>query len=790
MPIDRQQTLQTVKTALSNLTTARGLRTRPSQNQMISAIAQTLLDACDGPPEKGSNLVAVEAPTGTGKSFGYLLPSIPIAKAADKKIVVATAVVSLQEQLVSKDLPAMQAALPVPFTFAIAKGRSRFVCPSRLKDKTKELLEQGHKPPGKDATAADQFSVGGGSPKEDEANAMFAMLNHWETKKWNGEQESIMINEEQRKVIWPKVTTDSAGCSGKACKEHKACPYLEARAKWQMADVIVANHDLVMSDLKIGAGGAILSEPENTIYIFDEAHHLPNKARDAWAHSFKTDTFPRIIREIPINLNDTGLKWSDDKCSEAKRIGGKMLELKVLAQAHGKEMDTIQKEMDKAFQKLTAGVAPRESFVIPYTSHYEDLMEICDRYKTCAESMQSLTNQVLNEINKARFNMVKNGQVSGSSPLFDDSEMNRVLGAFGFYNSRLMNLVETLTLFSKEQPEPSHPPIAKWLVPDDKHKSFSVHATHTMATDLLPRNLYDRAFSVIHASATLTSSAGFALFKQKTGLCYYPNTRTLKLDSPFDFKKNATLAFGDLGVNPSDAEKHTQRLVETLPIVFEKKPVLGTLVLFSSKSQLEQVAARLPAKYRALCKVQYEAPNASLIDAHKADVDAGKKSILMGTQSFSEGLDLPGAWCSHVISTKLPFSMPDNPIDKTLSAWMESQGRSVFREIAVPEASERVIQQSGRLLRNEDDSGQFTVLDSRLKSKWTAYGRAIVEALPPFARTTWDLTKDVYKDPTTPAVGGQNKPAPAAVAKGKGGLPELAEYDVNMFSNLGDDAPW
>lgn len=785
MPIDRQETLQTVKTALSNLTTARGLRTRPSQNQMISAIAQTLLDACDGPPEKGSNLIAVEAPTGTGKSFGYLLPAIPIAKAAGKKIIVATAVVSLQEQLVSKDLPAMQAALPISFTFAIAKGRSRFVCPSRLKDKTKELVDQGHKPPGKDTVGAENFGVGG--PKEDEANAMFTMLDQWEKKVWNGEQETIQIAEEQRKVIWPKVTTDSAGCSGKSCKEHKACPYLEARVKWQDADVIVANHDLVMSDLKIGDGGKLLSDPANTIYIFDEAHHLPNKARDAWAHSFKTDTFPRMIKEIPVNLNDTGLKWNDEKCSEAKRIGGKMLEWKTQAQLHGKEMEKVQKEMEKAFQVITAGVAPRESLVLPYTAHNEELLEICDRYRTCAGSLQAIANNVLNEINKSRSALVKNGQI-GLSPLFDDAEMNRVLGAFGFYNSKLMNLVETLYLFAKEQPEPSHPPIAKWLVPDDKHKGFSVHATHTMATDLLPRYLYGKAFAVVHASATLTSSAGFSLFKQKTGLVYYPNTRTLKLDSPFDFKKNAVLAFGDLGVSPTDPERHTQRLVETLPIVIDKKPVLGTLVLFSSKSQLEQVAARLPSKYRAMCKVQYEYPNAALIEAHKADVDAGKPSILMGTQSFSEGLDLPGKWCEHVIMTKLPFSMPDNPIDKTLSAWMESQGRSVFREIAVPEASERVIQASGRLLRNEDDSGRFTVLDSRLKTKWTAYGRAIVESLPTFARTTWDLTKDVYRDPaSTPLV--QSKPAPLAVVGEKKGLPEISEYDATTFS-LDEDAPW
>jgi hypothetical protein len=138
--------------------------------------------------------------------------------------------------------------------------------------------------------------------------------------------------------------------------------------------------------------------------------------------------------------------------------------------------------------------------------------------------------------------------------------------------------------------------------------------------------------------------------------------------------------------------------------------------------------------------------------------------------------------------TKLPFSMPDNPIDKTLSLWMESQGRSVFREIAVPEASERVIQASGRLLRNEDDSGRFTVLDSRLKTKWSAYGRAIVESLPAFARTTWDLTKDVYKDPTSAPIG-QNKPAPLAVTSDKKGLPDIAEYDVTTFIDL-EDAPW
>ena len=539
-----------------------------------------------------------------------------------------------------------------------------------------------------------------------------------------------------------------------------------------------------MYDLKIGEGGKLLSAPENTIYIFDEAHHLPAKARDAWSHNFRTDTFPRMIKEIPINLGDTSLKWNDSSCTDAKRVAVKMAEWKKASQTIGKEMEEAQKNMEKVLSKITAATAPKESYVLSYSEKNEALMEVFEAYLNAATGMQEIVGLTLNEINKTRTQMIRNNQISGSSPLFDDVEMNRVLGAFGFYNSRMNNLVSTLHLFTKDQPEASKPPIAKWLVPDEKRKSFSVNATPTMATDILPPVLYNRAFAVIHASATLTSSAGFSLFKQKTGLSYYPNARLLKLDSPFDFKKNATLAFGDLGVSPTDPDKHTQRLAEALPAIFEEKQDLGTLVLFSSKAQLEQVAARLPLKYRALCKVQYEAPNSNLIEAHKADIDAGKRSILMGTQSFSEGLDLPGAWCSHVISTKLPFSMPDNPIDKTLASWMESQGRSVFREIAVPEASERVIQQAGRLLRREEDTGQFTMLDNRLMTKWGAYGRVVVESLPPFFRKRWDLTTTVYKDTSY-------IPPVQLAPKKTNGLPEIANYDAKTFEDIDfDDAPW
>ncbi len=771
----RDIVLQNTKQILERLTTERGLKQRPSQNMMIAGITDMLIQRMESPDvEKGSNLLAVEAPTGTGKSFGYLIPTIAVAKAAQKKVIVSTAVVSLQEQLISKDLPAIAKASAVPFTFAIAKGRSRFVCPSRLRSKALEATEEGVSLT--DDKNQKEFTITGG-PKEEEFKEYLKLQKLFEQKKWSGEQETLpAMTEDTRKVLWAKVTTDNSGCTGKSCKDYKACPYYEARKTWQNADVIVANHDLVMSDLHIGSSSPLLAPPEESIFVFDEAHHLPQKARDTWSRNFRTDTFPKIFKEIPINLNDTAMKWHDSGCKYADGLATKMDAWKTKSQVVGKQLDSLQKEFDKVLLGMTKNLAPKEPFVLSYTDTFEDLMDIVDRYGSTAKDLQSITSALINDVNKQRFELIKNG-ASPASPLLEDAEMNRVLGAFGFYNNRLLNLYETLSLFGKEQPDPSKPPLAKWIVPDDKHKSFQVHATPTMATDILPTYLYNKAWAVVHASATITSIGNFNLFKQKTGLCYYPNARMLKLESPFDFEKNASLVLGDMGVSPGDAAAHTRRLTEVLPVLFTEKQDLGTLVLFSSKSQLEQVYQGLPMEFKQYCKVQYHAPNQNLIEAHKKDVDQGKRSILMGTQSFSEGLDLPGAWCSHVVSTKLPFSMPDNPIDKTLTAWMESQGRNVFKEIAVPEASERLIQQAGRLLRTEEDTGQFTLLDNRIVSKWNTYGKLLVEALPPLRRARIDLKNKVYKS-SSPKVA--VAPAPVVKAPAKG-LPELNDYDSTTW---------
>ncbi len=779
----RKETLSVVKEALNNLQKARGLVPRSSQNQMISNIAVTLFDRAEHEPNGGSNIIAIEAPTGTGKSFGYLLPAIPIAKSLEKKVVVSTAVVSLQEQLIKQDLPAMTNALPIKFTYALAKGRSRFVCASRLNSQKAAFEELGFKDDG-------SFSVGADSTQTEDALFVMRMHAEYESQKWNGEQETLTFGtEKQKKSVWPKIITDSGGCGAKNCASYSKCAYYAAKKIWMEADVVVANHDLVMSDLSTpSGGGALLPKPEDTIYIFDEAHHIPMKARDAFSSTFKTETFKKLPKEIATFYNSLITEWKDESCSKCKNIATTLNNDKKKYQDEIKEFSTQYEEFIESIKKITEKSTPTNPYILPYKDEHIDyaVMKITE---PLIEKSQAIFNRIsatfdnLMDSKKTLFKAMNSG-FKTDSPILDDSVLNRVAGALGFYKSRYANLLATLSFLIKEQPPVESPPYAKWITPNEKLKNeYSVSASPTMATDILPTFLFEKAYSVIFASATLTAVGGFDLFKQKTGMIHYPNCRTLKLDSPFDFKKNATLAFGDMGGTPQDTEHHTRRLHETIPQLLQDYPELGTLILFTSKFQMENVMNKLPFDIRSKCKIQYELPNNILIKQHKEDIDNGIPSILVGTMSFSEGLDLPGAWCGLVIITKLPFSVPDNPIDKTLAVWLESQGRNVFKEIAVPEASERLIQQAGRLIRRESDTGTVIMLDNRLMTKWNAYGKLLVEALPPFRRKRIDLTKTVYKEKHS-SLPNQNKSG--INSKSKGIIPELYESSLDEDNEFKD----
>jgi ATP-dependent DNA helicase DinG len=182
--------------------------------------------------------------------------------------------------------------------------------------------------------------------------------------------------------------------------------------------------------------------------------------------------------------------------------------------------------------------------------------------------------------------------------------------------------------------------------------------------------------------------------------------------------------------DPGDAQAHTEAMIKLLPSILNQDE--GSLVLFSSRRQMQDVYHGLNGEFGGRILMQGDHSKQEILRRHKAAIDESRGSVIFGLASFAEGVDLPGDYCRHVVIAKIPFAVPDSPLEAALAEWVEAQGRNAFMEISVPDAALRLIQASGRLLRTEEDSGRVTLMDRRIMTK--RYGRAILDSLPPFQR--------------------------------------------------------
>ena len=229
-------------------------------------------------------------------------------------------------------------------------------------------------------------------------------------------------------------------------------------------------------------------------------------------------------------------------------------------------------------------------------------------------------------------------------------------------------------------------------------------------------------------SATLKSLGNFNSLQRETGVP--DSAHFLAVAGAFDYANAAILKVPKDAVEGNDVSAHTQYMVDNLSALIDKNS--GTLVLFSSKRQMDQVYDQLSNDMVRRILIQGQYSNREMIRLHKERIDQGKTSILFGLASFAEGVDLPGDYCRHVIIAKLPFAVPNDPLQEALAEWIELQGGNSFFDIALPLASLRLIQASGRLLRTESDTGVVSILDKRLLTK--RYGKQLLNALPPFTR--------------------------------------------------------
>lgn len=285
-----------IQGAYTRFLEAKELKPRYGQRLMIAEVAKALgaiKEDEEGHREGEPAVVAVEAGTGTGKTVAYSLAAIACAKASGKRLVIATATVALQEQIVHKDLPDLLRNSGLAFSFALAKGRGRYLCLSKLD----VLLQEGQA----QSATAQLFADDGFNIDVDETSSKLfnQMIERLAGNRWDGDRDSWP--EAIDDAHWAQLTTDHSQCTNRHCPNFQQCAFYKAREGMTKVDVIVTNHDLVLADLALG-GGAILPDPRETLYVFDEGHHLPDKAIGHFAHFTRLRATADWLEQIAKNL--------------------------------------------------------------------------------------------------------------------------------------------------------------------------------------------------------------------------------------------------------------------------------------------------------------------------------------------------------------------------------------------------------------------------------------------------------------------------------------------------------
>ncbi len=685
---------------------AKSHKPRVGQRQMIGAIARTLGNIrqdSEGNRLEEKHVAVIEAGTGTGKTLSYCLAAIPIAKAKGLKLVISTATVALQEQILHKELPNLLEHTDFAFKYTLAKGRGRYLCLNNLEGYL-STEEQAM-----DDMFAGLFEQ---HLQSDDVNTVLyqEMDTAISAGEWDGDKDnwSGIIREQD----WRRLTTDHQQCTNRNCANYSACPFFKARAEIEVADVIVANHDLVLADLSLG-GGAILSAPKETIYVFDEGHHLPDKAIGHFRHEVRLQQSISWLRQLEKNLVNLKQELTDDVS-----LTGQLL-LKIPQQ----------------IQSITNFIQYAQQGLAPYiqglgldqdnNQHRFEFGVVPDELRQLAYSLQTSYQKLFNNIESIQDECKKTKQNEGMGITPETAETWQPI--LGVILGRLEQCVELWRLYSSLD-DLNYPPNARWLLLTGQgmEQDIELGGSPILAANTLRQQLCDKCFGAVVTSATLTALNQFHRFNMRSGVP--KESEYLRVISPFDFNGKGKLVVPDMANEPNRADLHTGEIIEYLNDKVD--PQKASLVLFSSRKQMEEVAQSVSAGLQEILLIQGEQSKRVILDSHKAKIDEGKGSLLFGLASFAEGVDLPGDYLTCVYIAKIPFAVPDDPVEATLAEWIQKRGGNPFMEITIPDASLRLVQATGRLLRSETDSGEIHILDKRLKTK--RYGSQLINSLPPY----------------------------------------------------------
>ena len=690
-----------IQTTYRQLIKSRSLTPRYGQRQMIAQITNELSNSEKS--ENGNPICVIEAGTGTGKTLAYLISSIPIAKNYGHKVIISTATIALQEQVVLKDIPEILSSSEMSFTYAIAKGRRRYICLSKL-----HMLVSGQ-----DSLMAisDLHDSNISDFLSSETELYESMLSKFESGIWHGDRDDW-----ERPIadkVWMPLTADRFQCTGQKCNYFRDCSFYKARDALEKVDCIVSNHDLVLTDLAMG-GGAILPEPENSFYIFDEAHHLPIKSNNHFAEFSNIKGTQGWLEGLVKEFFQ--LKRHDLLTEEEYEVVAGVLKKLI------ESFENISPILEKVFDSKDSRNSYENKTLYTFYGG-----SVTDEISQMAENFETYFSRLI-----AHFEVINENLIS----LLDERPLPELKQLIEAWCSNLGRILErahsncSLWASYARVDSEQKPPKARWLTLTEVENNFeiSLYSSPILAAENLQEYLWKKCAGAVLTSATLSALGNFETLNLKAGL---PSHSTyLRIPSPFDFKNSAIFSVPKLNCEPSDSDNHTRLLARAIPKLLTLTG--GALMLFSSRKQMQDVLMRLTSQWHSLVLCQDDYIKSELLKYHRQRIDEGKGSIIFGLASFAEGVDLPGKYCENVLIAKIPFSLPNDPIEMTLASWIERHGQNPFMTLSVPEAAFKLVQASGRLIRNEHDSGRITLFDERIVNK--RYGKMILNSLPPYRK--------------------------------------------------------
>lgn len=676
-----------IEQAYARLQRLPGFIVREGQRELSAAIAQSLLAA---------KPLAAEAPTGTGKTIAYLIGALAAAKeletVREHTVVVATATVGLQSQIMTGDLPALvKAGIVEGSDYTLAKGRGRYFCV----DAAERLTE------GKAHSAQVDFFDAEANAQHEELDGLPELLQAWRGHDWSGDFDAYPA---RLPATAYKAAASAETCLGNKCGHYNVCPFFAARRSLSAAKIIIANHDLVLSDLAMAANEMDPLLPGSRyLVVFDEAHHLPDKAQESGSVTVRPSAVLAALTGLP-RYNELWTRHTAfSKLYERYKLDEGSFSASALERALTHLQDAC---LDIPWEEDSDHVRFSRSAGLPSavaTHAAAALAQVDSLHGAFAEAQKQLKASNITE---------KHPALKGP--------FAELLYSGAYFSSELLKLRRGLSLFLGSGEA------VRWMQRDAQGE-LCLHSAPRDGSGVLKELLWSSPRAVVAmVSATLRDFGGYKRFQAKLGL---DDMRTLTLSPIFPYHE-CELWLADMRASPrqDEREKYEAELRLVLPEVV--RPEEATLVLFPSRALMNKMVPTLRQRFgRPNVRVQYDKGLKDLILDHKAAIDAARGSILCGLATMAEGLDLPGAYCTHVVICTLPFAVPTGPVEQALQ---EDMGDEYFSKKALPDTLVKLIQMVGRLMRRESDRGRITIFDNRLLS--ARWGHRLVDALPPFRR--------------------------------------------------------